>query len=163
MTAESASRPVRWRRSRAASDWPEDDRAYAALLDALTHDLLDTEATRLELEATSRRGMADVLEEEQDLRRTQLAEARGELDGFRAALRDARTRSGATGTAEVAYDAAIPEQDEMADLLIQYLVRPGYAEVRTEEPDAGHHVYHIRVDWERLLPLAGEQGQHFAL
>jgi hypothetical protein len=163
MTAESASRPVRWRRGRGSTEWPEGDQAYAALLDTLTQDLLDTEATRLEMEATSRRGMADVLEEEQELRRNQLAEARRELDGFRDALRDARARGGPTGTAEVPYDTAIAEQDDMADLLIQYLVRPGYAEVRTEEPDPGHHVYHIRVDWDRLLPLATEQGSHFAL
>lgn len=162
MAAESASRPVRWRRGRTGA-WPEDDRAYASLMDALTHDLLETESTLLEMEATSRREMADVLEEEQELRRSHLAEARRELDGFRDALRDARARSGPSGAGEVPYDARVPEQDEMADLLIQYLVRPGYAEVRTEEPEPGQHVYHIRVDWDRLLPLAREQSQHFAL
>ena len=163
MAAESGSRPVRWRRGRGAAEWPEDERAYAALLDALTHDLLDTEATRLELDATSRRGMADVLEEEQKLRRDHTDDARRELDQFRTALRDARARSGEDGRAEVPYDAARPDQDEMADLLIQYLVRPGYAEVRTEERASGQHVYHVRVDWDRLLPLAREQGHPFVL
>ena len=163
MAADSASRPVRWRRGRGRVDWAEDDRAYAALLDALTRDLIETEATRIELQATSRRNMADVLEEEQEVQREQLDDARRELDGFRAALRDARARSGHNGTAEVPYDSSDPAQDEMADLLIQYLVRPGYAEVRTEEPRPGRHVYHIRVDWERLTPLAHEQGHSLSL
>ena len=163
MAADSTSRPARWQRGRARIDWSEDERAYAALLDALTRDLIDTEATRIELQASSRRNMADVLEEEQQLQREQLDDARRELDGFRAALRDARERSGEDGATEAAYDSARPEQDEMADLLIQYLVRPGYAEVRTEEPEPGHHVYYIRVDWQRLLPLADEQGHPLAL
>jgi hypothetical protein len=163
MPADPASRPVRWRRGRGRVSWTEDDRAYATLLDALTHDLIETEATRLELDASSRRNMADVLEEEQELERDQLEDARRELDGFRTALRDARARGGERGASEVAYDAARPDQDEMADLLIQYLVRPGYAEVRTEEPEPGRHVYHIRVHWDRLAPLAGERGPSLAL
>ena len=163
MAADSGSRPVRWRRGRGRIDWAADDRAYAELLDALTHDLIETESTRIEMQATSRRSMADVLEEEQDVQREQLEDARRELSGFRDALRDARARSGENGKTEVPYDSSDPRQDEMADLLIQYLVRPGYAEVRTEEPRPGRHVYHIRVDWERLAPLAADQGHSLAL
>ena len=51
----------------------------------------------------------------------------------------------------------------MADVLIQYLVRPGYAEVRTEEPEPEHYVYCVRVDWTRLRALAEEQGHPIAL
>ena len=46
----------------------------------------------------------------------------------------------------------------MADVLIQYLVRPGYAEVRTEEPEHERYVYYIRVDWARLRSLSEAQG-----
>jgi hypothetical protein len=161
MAANTPVRATRWQRGRRTIDWAEDERAYAALLDALTLDLIDTEATRLEMDAASRRGMADVLEEEQRRRREQLEEARRELEGFRDALRDARARG--RGGAEVPYDPVRPEQDEMADLLIQYLVRPGYAEVRTEEVEPDHHIYHIRIDWDRLLPLAREQGHPVGL
>jgi hypothetical protein len=161
MAPESGARAARWRRGQRDIDWAEDERAYAALLDALTRDLIETETTKLEMDARSRRSMADVLREEQQVRRDHLAEARSELRQFRAALRDAWERGGEGG--EVAYDAGVPEQDEQADLLIQYLVRSGYAEVRTEEPQPGHHVYFIRVDWERLLPLAREQGHPFEL
>ena len=44
------------------------------------------------------------------------------------------------------------------DVLIQYLVRPGYAEVRTEEPQPGNYVYYIRVDWPKLRALAAAEG-----
>jgi hypothetical protein len=67
---------------------------------------------------------------------------------------------GAAGdeNAEVPFDSTRPDEDALADVLIQYLVRPGYAEVRTEEPSAGSYVYFIRVDWPKLRALAEEQG-----
>ena len=55
------------------------------------------------------------------------------------------------------------DQNRAADVLIQYLVRPGYAEVRTEEPGPERYVYHIRVDWPRVRRLAEAQGHPLAL
>ena len=52
----------------------------------------------------------------------------------------------------------IVNEDSAADVLIQYLVRPGYAEVRTDEPQPGRYVYYIRVDWTRLREFAQQQG-----
>jgi hypothetical protein len=63
----------------------------------------------------------------------------------------------------VAYDSGVPEQNRAADVLIQYLVRPGYAEVRTEEFTPEHYVYFIRVDWTRVRALAEAQGNSLAL
>ena len=162
MAADSGPRSSRWPRGLTGPGWSEDDRAYAVLLDALTADLVAAEATELELDARARRSMADVLKEEERLEDDQLAEARRELASFRSALEDAYARSG-SGSAEVAYDSAQPEQDEQADALIQYLVRPDYAEVRTEEPQPGHHVYYIRVHWDRLRSLAEANGQSLPL
>jgi hypothetical protein len=78
-------------------------------------------------------------------------------------MEDIRTRGGRDGSAEVPYDSREPVQNRMADLLIQYLVRPGYAEVRTDEPEPEHYVYYIRVDWPRLRALAEEQGHPITL
>jgi hypothetical protein len=78
-------------------------------------------------------------------------------------MTDVRARGGADGQAEVSYDSAVPTQNTAADVLIQYLVRPGYAEVRTEEPEPGHYVYYIRVDWLRLRELARAQGHPIQL
>lgn len=163
MLTESGRQSPRWRRGLAAGDWDDDDRTYAALLDALTRDIVATEATQLELDAGARRSPADVEDEQERIEKEQLTESRQELTAFRAALRDARERGGEDGRAEVAYDSAQPEQDEQAGLLIQYLVRPDYAEVRTEEPEPGRHVYYIRIAWDRLRELAEEQGIGFAV
>jgi hypothetical protein len=151
----------RWLSGFGALDWRGEDRAYAHLLDALTRDRLETEAVERELSASSRRSMADVQESQQRAERDELAEARRELDDFRSALADAHKRQSDKG--EVPYDSRTPSHDAAADVLIQYLVRPGYAEVRTEEPQPEHYVYYIRVDWPRLRALAQEQGHPLAL
>ena len=148
----------RWLSGFGALEWRDDDRAYASLLDALTRDRLEVEAVEREMQATSRRSVAEVQEAHQRAERDELAEARRELNDFRAAISDVRARGGADGQAEVAYDSAEAAQNTAADVLIQYLVRPGYAEVRTEEPEQGHYVYFIRVDWPRLRGLAQSQG-----
>jgi hypothetical protein len=135
-------------------DLNADDRAYADLLTALTRDRVETEALERELSAPAVQESTDV----KQLEREELEEARSELSLFRAALADARTRAAGNDRAEVAYDSADPAQDAAADVLIQYLVRPGYAEVRTDERGPEHYIYYIRVDWPKLRALASEQG-----
>jgi hypothetical protein len=155
--------PQRWLSGFGALDWRTDERAYASLLDALTRDRLEVEALEREMEATSRRSLAEVQEDQHRAERDELAEARRELDDFRAALNDVRERAGSDDQTEVPYDGGNPDQNAAADVLIQYLVRPGYAEVRTEEPRPGEYVYYIRVDWARLRELADAQGHPIAL
>jgi hypothetical protein len=152
-----------WLSSFGALDWRADERAWVALLDALTRDRLEVEAVERELTTTSRRSLADVQEAQQRAERDELAEARHELDDFRAALQDVKQRAGPAGAAEVAYDSRDAVQNHHADLLIQYLVRPGYAEVRTEEAQPEQYVYHIKVDWPRLRALAEQQGHPIEL
>ncbi len=146
--------PRRWLSGSGIWDWAGDDRAYASLLDALTRDRVETEVLEREISAPAQQPPADV----KQLERAELDEARRELDEFRAALTDLRSRGDGSDGAEVAFDSANLVQDAEADVLIQYLVRPGYAEVRTEEPTPEHYVYYIRVDWAKLRSLAEEQG-----
>ena len=153
----------RWLSGFGALDWRGDERGLASLLDALTRDRLEVEAVELERLATSRRSLADVQQDQQRIERDELAEARGELDEFRAALSDARERGGPAGEAEVPFDSRDAAQNQAADVLIQYLVRPGYAEVRTEEPQPEQYVYYIRVDWPRLRDLAESIGHPLSL
>src|SRR5947209_12382707 len=155
--------PQRWLSGFGALDWRADERAYASLLDALTRDRLEVEAVERELMSSARRSLADVHEAQQQAEHDELAEARGELSDFRAAIEDIRSRAGADGNGEVPYDSQQSVQNHMADVLIQYLVRPGYAEVRTDEPEPEHYVYYVRVDWPRLRALAQEQGHPIAL
>jgi len=144
--------PRRWLSGFGRFEWGADESGYASLLDALTRDRIELEAVEREISNPSS-AAGDKLE------RDELAEARRELDEFRSALGDARRRSGGDERAEVPYDSRDRAQDAAADVLIQYVVRPGYAEVRTEEPEPNRYVYNIRVDWQRLGQLAREQGQ----
>jgi hypothetical protein len=155
--------PQRWLSGFGALDWRSDERAYASLLDALTRDRLEVEAVEREMQATARRSVADVQQAQQRAERDELAEARRELDDFRSAMADVRERSGPDGKNEVPYDSRNQVQNAAADVLIQYLVRPGYAEVRTEESQPGQYIYFIRVDWPRLRALAEAQGHPIAL
>jgi hypothetical protein len=155
------TRPPRWLSGFGALDWRTDERAYAALLDALTRDRLEVEAVEREMNAG--RSVADLKEAHHRAERDELAEARRELDDFRSALAEVRQRTGQDERAEVPYDSSKPAENAAADVLIQYLVRPGYAEVRTEEPRPGQYVYYVRVDWQRLRALAAEQGHPIAL
>jgi hypothetical protein len=152
-----------WLSGFGALDWRSDERAYVALLDALTRDRLGVEAVEREMQATAQRSQADVQHDQERAERSELAEARRELDEFRTALTDVRQRSQPEGRAEVAYDSSDPAQNAAADVLIQYLVRPGYAEVRTEEPRPGQYVYYIVVAWPRLRELADAQGHPIPL
>jgi hypothetical protein len=155
--------PQRWLSGFGALDWRTDERAYASLLDALTRDRLEVEAVEREMQANARRSVAEVQHDQERAERDELAEARRELHDFRSAMTDVRARSGPAGTDEVPYDSRDAVQNTASDVLIQYLVRPGYAEVRTEEPQPGQYVYYIRVDWQRLRDLAEAQGHPIAL
>jgi hypothetical protein len=161
--ARQDSPPQRWLSGFGTLDWGHDERAYASLLDALTRDRLEVEAVERERQATARRSLAEVQAAQHRAERDELAEARRELHEFRAAMADVRQRGGSDERAEVPYDSRDPNQNRAADLLIQYLVRPGYAEVRTEEPRPHEYVYFIRVDWTRLRELAEAQGHPIAL
>ncbi|HLZ27823.1 MAG TPA: hypothetical protein VKV73_10925 [Chloroflexota bacterium] len=158
------TRPAqRWLSGLGALDWRTDERAYAALLDALTRDRLEVEGVEREMQATALRSLAEVQNDQHRAERSELAEARRELHDFRAAMTDVRQRGKPDGQSEVPYDGRDPEQSAAADVLIQYLVRPGYAEVRTEEPQPGHYVYYVTVDWSRLRELADAQGHPIPL
>src|SRR5207248_3084375 len=133
--------PRRWLSGFGALEWRTDERGYASLLDALTRDRLEVEAVERERQATSRRSLAELQEDQQRAMRDELAGARRELQEFRTAITDVRERGGADGRGEVPYDSRDAAQNQAADVLIQYLVRPGYAEVRTEEPEANAYVY----------------------
>lgn len=162
MTSGDTPAPRRWRRGMGALDWTSDERAYGLLLDALARDLAEAEAVDQQLDAHARRSSASLQADLDRVQQEERAAAQRELGAFRAALEDARARGGQAGV-EVPYDATIPEQDAFADVLIHYLVRPGYASVRTEEPRPGRYVYWIQVDWPRIASLAEELGAPLAL
>jgi hypothetical protein len=138
--------------------WDDGERGFATVLQVLARELADAGAAQVEMHATASRSMAELRQEEHELAQEEAAAARRHVDDFRTAVLDARQRSGADGSGEARYDSTQPDEDAMADLLIQYLVRTGYADVRTEELAPQRHRYHLRVDWPRLRELAESAG-----
>ena len=140
-----------------------EDRAYGALVRSLARQLAEEEGTALEMDTTARRPMGDVLESERATAADIQEEARRRLGTFRTALEDAYRRSGGDPKREVGFDAADPQQDAAVDTLIQYLVRTGLAEVRTDEPQPGHYLYALTVDWDRLRQVSEAAGHALPL
>lgn len=158
MATDSERHGPRWLPRFSLRPWEGADRPYATLLNALTRDRISAEAVALERNATSRQAPGDIEQNESEIAEEELDTARRELKNFRAALTDVQTRGGADGRGEVPYDSADPVQNELADVIVQYLVRPGYAEGRTEERESGHYIYYLRVDWAALDRLAASLG-----
>ena len=150
-TSQGPARRQRWQLGFGELAWRAEDRAYASLLEALTRERGRVVRQTQELVAPAALTRSRI---SADLERS----ARAELATFRAAMEDARTLSGQDDQAELAYDSRNPEQDAWADILIQYLVRTGYAEVRTDEPEPWHYLYWIRINWDRLRELARAEG-----
>lgn len=147
--------PLRWLRGIGSS--PE-EHAYGRLLEALAQRRAEVEGRVTEMDADADRPPADLADAKLRTEEESREAARAELADFQAALADARTQAAERAHGEARYDARDPVQDRRADVLIQYLVRPGFAEVRTEEPEAGRFVYYVRVLWDPLRGLAREVG-----
>ena len=162
--ARAGSEPF-WRWPAAVFDLFEsgEDRAYGALVRALAQRLAAEEGTALEMDTTARRPMGDVAESERETEADLVAEAGRRLGTFRGALEDAYARSGGDPQREVSFDAADPGQDAAVDTLIQYLVRTSASPVRTDEPQPGHYLYALTVDWAGVRQLAESTGHPLPL
>ena len=133
--------------------WPPDERPFAMLLDLLVWGgKLHADVRELEAGAPTT-SFGEPQAEEERLIRQELEAARTDLPDFERALVDAWRRS-AGATTEVSYDAADPQQDRAADVLIRYLVTTRTASVRSEERQPRGYVYHVSVYWDTLFALA---------
>jgi hypothetical protein len=139
-----------------------EDQAYAALLDALMRDRLQIEEIETERTASAARPAGEVQKDIDRMAREELSEAHSEVSAFRSTLDNARSRAGADGAAEVRYDSRDSVDNARCDVVVQYLVRPGFAEVQTEEPAPGDFVYAVRIDWPRLRDLSRALGHPIA-
>jgi hypothetical protein len=68
----------------------------------------------------------------------------------------------ASGNPSISLDDRDPQQNAMADALIQYLVSYGLAESGSRETEPLHYEYTVAVDWERLDALAAGAGLNLA-
>lgn len=54
----------------------------------------------------------------------------------------------------ISLDDRDPEENEIAEALIHFLVGPGIAHSKTRETEPMHYVYIITVDWAKLAAVA---------
>jgi hypothetical protein len=74
-------------------------------------------------------------------------------DAFREGLRRAEAARRAGGNA-ISLDDRKPEDNRMADAMIQFLVRVDLATSSTRETEAHQYIYTISVDWDALGRVA---------
>lgn len=131
--------------------FPDRREPFATLAEAIVW-IAKVPAGTVVLEATAgpRRPMADVAEDEERLRTTELDRARSLALSLENGLRLART----AGSTELALDSRDPAEDRLADALISILVAGDFATVRTDELGNEQYRYHVAVDWAALDALA---------
>jgi hypothetical protein len=135
--------------------FPNRDRPFEALAEAIVWcSKVPAGTAELESSAGARRPMADVAEEEEALRTSELDQARASALSLENGLRLAR----AAGGAEISLDSRDPAEDRIAGALISILVASDFATVRTEEVGHEQYQYGIAVDWNRLDELAERIG-----
>jgi hypothetical protein len=135
--------------------FPDRDEPFATLAEAIVWCMkVPAETTVLEASAGPRRPMADVMQEEERLRTTQLEQARASGLNLENGMRLAR----AAGSGEVALDSRDPAEDRLAGALISILVASDYATARTDDLGDEQYRYHVAVDWAALDALAERIG-----
>lgn len=135
--------------------FPDRDQPFASLAEAIAWcSKVPAETRVLEASAGPRRPMADVVEEEERLRETELERARASALDLENGLRLARS----AGAPEVTLDSRDPAEDRLAGALISILVAADFATVRTEELGDEQYRYHIAVDWPWLDEMAVRIG-----
>ena len=135
--------------------FPDRDEPFASLAEAIVWcSKVPAETRVLEASAGARRPMADVAEDEERLRTTELERARASALDLENGLRLARS----TGGRELALDSRDPAEDRLAGALISILVAGDFATARTEELGNEQYRYYVTVDWPWLDERAVRVG-----
>jgi hypothetical protein len=135
--------------------FPDRDEPFASLAEAIVWcSKVPAETRVLEATAGARRPMADVAEDEERLRTTELERARDSALDLENGLRLARS----TGGGELALDSRDPAEDRLAGALISILVAGDFATARTEDLGNEQYRYYVTVDWPWLDEMAVRVG-----
>lgn len=134
-----------------------DPRVKQLLVAIEAHRIVPIEERDIELASpqSNEVGVGTAAEERERLIEDEKMDSLG--DAFETGLRIA-ARSATAGQAEIRLDARDALQSTMADALIQFLVRPRLAAVRTEEVGAQQYVYYVTVNWDELHRFAASAG-----
>lgn len=135
--------------------FPDRDGPFVSLAEAIVWcSKVPAETRVLEASAGPRRPMADVAEEEERLRTTELERARASALDLENGLRLARS----AGTPELTLDSRDPAEDRLAGALISILVAADFATAQTDDLGDEQYRYHVAVDWSRLDEMATRIG-----
>lgn len=119
------------------------------------------ELVAIDLDASASDLGQSIETEKQSAARREMQRADDLADDFAEGLARASDLRGA-GQNELALDDRNPTENRIADAMIGFLVSYHLASSHTEETDAGHYVYYIAVDWDRIKHIADEAGLDLA-
>lgn len=118
---------------------------------------VEDEQKDVDLNANAAETGDDIESEKQDVAQREIDRADQLAEPFTQGL-VAAYRAHRSGAAEIALDDRDPNENEMADALIGFLVSYGLASSRSEETEPMHYRYFIAVDWDRLRSVADAAG-----
>ena len=135
--------------------FPDRDAPFESLAEAIVWcSRVPAEAGVLEANAGPRRPVADVAQDEERLRSSELERARNSALDLENGLRLARV----AGSGELTLDSRDPAEDRLAGALISILVAGNFATARTEDLGDEQYRYHVSVDWRKLDAMAERIG-----
>ncbi len=111
------------------------------------------EVKDIELDASPLEQGSDIAASRRRVRRE--VEQRADLlsDAFRDGLKRASDARRAGGDA-ISLDDRVPEDNHIADAMMQFLVGTGLAHSTTRETEPLHYIYTVSIDWSRLNSVA---------
>ena len=126
------------------------------LLDHLVVDYVVREEQReIDLSAPAAELGAEIASEKQRAAAREARRADDLANAFERGLVGAY-RAQRAGQPELVLDDRQPDENQMADALIRFLVTLELASSRTEETEPLHYVYYVAVDWIKLAAVAAE-------
>ena len=111
----------------------------------------------VDLDATSRESPATIEADKRQLVRREADRASDLADAFAQGLTLAYQRHRVGGN-EIRLDDRKPDENAMADALIQFLVSYDLAASHTQVTEPGHYSYYVTVNWDRLARVARDAG-----
>lgn len=126
------------------------------LLQHITHHYIARqEAIDVERDASAAEPGAAISADKRRVIKEEESRADALTDSFRAGLRRADDARRAGGNA-ISLDDRKPEEDELADALIHFLVRSQLATSTSRETEQHRYIYTIAIDWDALDKVARE-------
>ena len=140
---------------------PKNEHIISEILDYIIRERVIPLDQKIEtMRASPTQDAEDIVNDPEQAIRVETSQAEQKREAFTLGL--ARVYRQSEGSAqEVPFDSRQPADDAQASALIEYLVRPGLATVRSEEVGPEQYIYYLSVVWSALQNLAKEAHLDF--